>query len=163
MASLVGDYGNYCCFALAGGFERICAASSEERAAYDTDTSGSCEAKQSRRDRRFQLPADKTTRPRPSMKHGTLRPCAKCWCAASMFSMGTKSSMTCSKKTQTQRHGTLVVHTSIVEPHDGAGFGTLVNSARSLSLEPGRCPHRAGSKTREINEVDQAGLQDPRQ
>ena len=43
--------------------------------------------------------------------------------------------MTCSKKTHTQRHGTLVVHTCIIERHDCAGFGTLVNSARSLSFQ----------------------------
>ena len=30
--------------------------------------------------------------------------------------------MTCSKKTQTQRDGTLVVHTCSVESHGGAGF-----------------------------------------
>ena len=53
----------------------------------------------------------KTTCPRPSMELGTLRPCAKFWCAASACSMGTRHSMTCSKKTHTQRHGTLVVYT----------------------------------------------------
>ena len=36
---MVGDYGNCCCFALTRGFERTCAASSEQRAAHDTDAS----------------------------------------------------------------------------------------------------------------------------
>ena len=49
---MVGDYDDYRCFVLTRGFERTCAASSEDRAAYDTDTSASCEAKQSRCDRR---------------------------------------------------------------------------------------------------------------
>ena len=39
-------------FALTRGFERMCAASNEKRAAYDTDASPSCEEKQTRRDRR---------------------------------------------------------------------------------------------------------------
>ena len=52
MATLVGHDGNYCCFALTRGFERIRAASSEERAPYETDGSASCEEKQGRRDRR---------------------------------------------------------------------------------------------------------------
>ena len=55
----------------------------------------------------------KTTCPRPSMEHGTLRPCAKFWCAASACSMGTRHFMTYSKKTHTERHGTLVVHTQV--------------------------------------------------
>ena len=53
MASLVGDHGNNCCCALTRGFERIRAASSDKRAAYDTDVSATCEGKQSRRDRRY--------------------------------------------------------------------------------------------------------------
>ena len=52
MATLVGHDSNYCCFALTRGFERIHAASSEERAACETDASASCEEKQGRRDRR---------------------------------------------------------------------------------------------------------------
>ena len=51
-------------------------------------------------------PSGKTTCPRPSMEHGTLRPYAKCWCAV----------CTCSTRYDTlqrkreQRHGTLPVH-----------------------------------------------------
>ena len=73
MANLVGHYGKYCCFALARGFGRMCAAPSEERAASDTDASASCWAKRSRRDEL--TTGGKTTCPRPSMEHGTLRPC----------------------------------------------------------------------------------------
>ena len=64
---------------------------------------------------------------------------AEFWCAASTCSMGTKHFMTCSKKTQTQRQGTLFLHTCIAEPHDGAGSGTLVPGQR-----PGRSMDRAG-------------------
>ena len=48
---------------------------------------------------------------------------AEVWCAASTCSMGTKLSMSRSKKTQTQRQGTLFLHTCIAEPLDGAGSG----------------------------------------
>ena len=53
MASVVGDYGNYCCFVLTRGIERTRAATSDTRAAYDTDASASCEGKHCRRDRRY--------------------------------------------------------------------------------------------------------------
>ena len=59
---------------------------------------------------------------------GTWRFCVKFWRAASTCSMGTGHSVTCSKKMQTQRHGMLVVHTCIVEPHDGACLRTLIQT-----------------------------------
>ena len=63
------------------------------------------------------------------MEHDTLRPCAKSWCVAFTCSMEQKPTRTCSKKTQTQRHGTLV------DPHvhRRAGPGTPVPGQR-----PGR-------------------------
>ena len=54
--------------------------------------------------------------------------------AASACSMGTRHSMTCSKKTHTQRHGTLVVHTQVSA------------SSQFSQVITGRCAHRAGSK-----------------
>ena len=107
----------------------MCAASSDPRAASDTDASASCEENQTRRDRRFN---DRRQADVPAAVdgHGTLRPYAKCWCAACTCSREQKPTRTCSKKRRTQRHGTLVVHTCIVERYDGSGSGTLVLGQR---------------------------------
>ena len=110
--------------ALTRGFERTRAATSEERAAYDTDAS----------DKRYNTTSDKTTCPLQWTEHGTLRPCANFWRAASTYSMEEKPTRTCSKKTHTQRHGTLVVYTQ-------------VSSSSQLSQAITReMSHRAGSK-----------------
>ena len=82
------------------------------------------------------------------------------WHIPSVCSMEQKPTRTRPKKTHRQRHGTLDVHTCIVEPHDGAGASALWLTRLDHSLsssEPGRCPHRTGSETREIHQVDRAG------
>ena len=65
---------------------------------------------------------------------------------------------TCPKKTQTQRHGTLVVHTCKLRH---TGLLRLDHSVSTKDLEPR--PHREGSETKEINEVSQAGPSQPSQ
>ena len=78
--------------------------------------------------------SDKTTCPLQWTEHGTLRPCANFWCAASTYSMEQKPTRTCSKKTHTQRQGTLVVYTQV---SSSSQFSQVIT--REMS-------HRAGSK-----------------
>ena len=80
--------------------------------------------KQSRRDRRYDYRRQDDVPP----EHGTLRPCAKC-CGVRRA----RAPWDSNPRGRVQR--TLVVHTCFVEPHDGAGLGTLINSARSLSFQ----------------------------
>ena len=55
---------------------------------------------------------DMTTRPLQCTEHGTLRPCANFWCAASTYSMEQKPTRTCSKKTHTQARDARCPHAS---------------------------------------------------
>ena len=99
---LVGDYGNCCCFALTRGFERLIAATSETRAAHDTDASASC--KGNKVDATGGITTDdKTTYSLQWTGHGTL-------CCVPTSDVR-RPHMTCSKKTRRQRHKTLVIFT----------------------------------------------------
>ena len=100
------------------------------------------------------------------MEHGTLRPVPKSRVrrARARWNRDPRGRVFFFKKKKNKRThkgtGTLVVHTCTVEPHDGAGPSThfLTHLDHSVfNSEPGKCPHRAGSETREINEMDRAG------
>ena len=93
---------NHCCFALTRGFERLYAATSEKRAQMRQPraTSGV-------------TTGGRTTFSLQWTGRGTLRPCATFWCAASTYPVEQKPTRTCSKKTHTQRPGTLKTFTSL--------------------------------------------------
>ena len=106
--SLVGDYSNYCCLALARGFGRTCVRLQL--------------GKQSRRDRRYNYKRQAAV---PAAVDGARHVALLCQIVVCGVLDGYETLHDVFKK-QTQRHGTLIVRTCMVEPQDGAGSGTLV-------------------------------------
>ena len=124
----------------------MCAASSDKRATSDTHASASCEEKQTGRDRRYNYKRQADV---PAAADGAWHvPIAGVRRARARWNKNPRG---------TGRSLSTRASSSDMMVQASANWLTRLDHS-VFNSEPGKCPHRAGSETRETKEVGQAAL-----